>query len=250
MATQAEVKVGQVWVAKVSNRLVKVLIISSHPGRREGMRTRYRCQNLLTGREVEMTAAKLRRLVGDDKATADRLAEAARKEAEADRRAKEEREMRLRRQYGIGVDVTAGARNEAAPVAPVAPRDSTPAPTPASGAMGLPGALGGTPAPAPRVYTVDRGDSALGGCKVTYTGIARLKRPAQVEASEVPFSWERPMGPSRITPILALAWFDGEPDLWVLDSQEAVGQLRQYYIDEGWSPDRVEVQLFIGHTHA
>lgn len=247
MALQSEVKVGQVWIAKVSNRLTQVLVISSHPGRHDRSRTRYYCRNLKTGREVDLTAAKLRRLLGEDQATADRLAAAARKEAEVERAAKEEREMRLRRQYGIGVEVLAGTRKEAAPAAPLPPRESTPAPAPVNVATGLPGALGATPAPAPRVYTVDRGDPTLGGCKVTYTGIARLKRPTQVEAREVPFSWERPVAPSRITPILALAWFDGEPDLWVLDSQEAVGQLRQYYIDEGWSPDRVEVQLFIPH---
>lgn len=45
-------------------------------------------------------------------------------------------------------------------------------------------------------------------------------------------------------PMLALAWFDGEADLWVLENRAAVAELVRYYADEGWEPGRAVVTLF------
>lgn len=71
MALQKDVCVGQVWIAKVSQKLTEVEIIQiidavpahhAYFGAR-GKRLRCVVKNLKTGRIVTMTPAKLRRLV-------------------------------------------------------------------------------------------------------------------------------------------------------------------------------------------
>lgn len=63
MAKQKEVEIGSIWTAKVSQRIVNVKVIEWKEARLEGARDRLVCENLATGRHVEMTAGKLRRLV-------------------------------------------------------------------------------------------------------------------------------------------------------------------------------------------
>lgn len=71
MALQKDVCVGQVWIAKVSQRLTEVEIISVNDGKPKGYdylgsrgyKAWLQVKNLRTGRVVEMTAAKLRKLV-------------------------------------------------------------------------------------------------------------------------------------------------------------------------------------------
>ncbi len=68
MALQKDVCVGQIWIAKVSQKLTEVEILYCKEGRLSTFysnkaRDRWGVKNLKTGRIVEMTAAKLRRLV-------------------------------------------------------------------------------------------------------------------------------------------------------------------------------------------
>ncbi len=68
MALQKDVCVGQVWTAKVSGHIVLVEILEEKEGRAATFytnkkRDRFRCKNLSTGRIVEMTAGKIRKLV-------------------------------------------------------------------------------------------------------------------------------------------------------------------------------------------
>ncbi len=62
MALQKDVEVGQVWTAKVSQRLVHVQVLSVIDTQRKGARLRFRVKNLDTNRDVTMTAGKLRDL--------------------------------------------------------------------------------------------------------------------------------------------------------------------------------------------
>lgn len=62
MAHQKDVVVGQVWTAKVSQRIVQVKVLSVVDTKRKGARLRFRCHNMDTGRDVTMTAGKLRDL--------------------------------------------------------------------------------------------------------------------------------------------------------------------------------------------
>lgn len=59
MAKQVEVSIGQVWSAKISNRLSYVRVNTVHQG---SGKTKYGLTNLKTGREVgPYCAAKLRK---------------------------------------------------------------------------------------------------------------------------------------------------------------------------------------------
>jgi len=64
MVKQAEVSVGDIWTAKVSNKVVNVKVTGINKGER-GRKTRYTLLNLRTNRVVEKTAAALRRRVRD-----------------------------------------------------------------------------------------------------------------------------------------------------------------------------------------
>lgn len=71
MALHKDVCIGQVWIAKVSQKLTEVEIISVNEGKPKGYdylgsrgyKAWLQVKNLRTGRVVEMTAAKLRKLV-------------------------------------------------------------------------------------------------------------------------------------------------------------------------------------------
>jgi hypothetical protein len=66
MAKLSEVEVGQIWIAKVSQRLVRVRVDSiNKPGHYayKGAKTRIGLTNLRTNRTLSYTAAKLRRKV-------------------------------------------------------------------------------------------------------------------------------------------------------------------------------------------
>lgn len=44
--------------------------------------------------------------------------------------------------------------------------------------------------------------------------------------------------------VLVIAWFDGEPDLWLVENHEGFKALKKYYSDE-WGAERVTYQCFI-----
>lgn len=54
-----------------------------------------------------------------------------------------------------------------------------------------------------------------------YTGFRRISNRRLVQPTE----------------ILIIAWFDGEPDLWVAENEAGVMELRRYYVDD-WGGDR------------
>jgi len=44
------------------------------------------------------------------------------------------------------------------------------------------------------------------------------------------FSWVK--GPVESGQLVAIVWFDGEPDLWCLESEAAIDELKRLYSDE------------------
>ena len=43
--------------------------------------------------------------------------------------------------------------------------------------------------------------------------------------------------------MLAIAWFDGDPDLWFVDGETGIQALRAYYAED-WEPDRVRFDTY------
>lgn len=68
---------------------------------------------------------------------------------------------------------------------------------------------------------------------VTYKGFTRYVRP-------VVFSTVT----ERLGHKLIIAWFDGEPDLWLVEGMSGLEALRAFYAAE-WGPDRTTFQTFI-----
>ena len=44
--------------------------------------------------------------------------------------------------------------------------------------------------------------------------------------------------------LVVIAWFDGEPELWVANNEDAIKEIHRYYKNEGWEDGRVLIQGF------
>jgi hypothetical protein len=51
----------------------------------------------------------------------------------------------------------------------------------------------------------------------------------------------QPMAANRTTlkpgTLMVVAWFDGQPDTWLVDGEDGIKELRRYYVAD-WGPDR------------
>lgn len=72
-------------------------------------------------------------------------------------------------------------------------------------------------------YTVNEGPR-----QTVHHGFARFYGPDQLTAGRQ----------------LVIAWFDGDADLWLVESVDGFNALRAYYDDE-WGPGRTTFQSFI-----
>ena len=72
----------------------------------------------------------------------------------------------------------------------------------------------------PRTYQIDG--------ERTYHGIGRLFTPTAVQPTDT----------------MIIAWFDGEPDLWLCDDPHAEAEILRFYADD-FGDNRVSLQRFV-----